>query len=67
MVGDDAREEVELGNRECPRIEKVGVVGEGMSADEVEEVERWSLDSVGTDSHVSIAVSAISFRRASAR
>lgn len=67
MVGDEAREEVELGNRECPREEKVGVVGEGTSADEVEEVERWSPDPIGAESEGSIVVSALSFLRASTR
>ena len=38
IVGDDAIEEVELGSLECPRREKVGVVGEGRS-DIVEERE----------------------------
>lgn len=44
IVGDDASEEVELGSLECPRREKVGVVGEDRS-DVVEEREgccTWS-------------------------
>ena len=40
MVGEDVSEEVELGNRECPRRENVGVVGEGKS-DSVDEREGW--------------------------
>lgn len=36
-MGEEAREELELGKREWPRKENVGVVGEGMSADEVED------------------------------
>lgn len=36
-MGDDASEELELGKREWPRKEKVGVVGDGMSADDVED------------------------------
>lgn len=36
-MGDDASEELELGNREWPRRENVGVVGEGISAEEVED------------------------------
>lgn len=31
MTGDDASEDVELGNRAWPRSEKVGVLGEGKS------------------------------------
>jgi hypothetical protein len=37
MMGDDAIEELELGSREWPRAENVGVVGEGMSADDVDD------------------------------
>lgn len=37
MMGDDASEELELGSREWPRTEKVGVVGEGISADMVDD------------------------------
>ena len=39
IAGEDAREEVELGSLEWPRIEKVGVMGE-VESDRVEERER---------------------------
>lgn len=36
MTGDVARDEVELANRECPRTEKVGVLGD-VASERVEE------------------------------
>ncbi len=55
MVGEDASDDVELGNRECPRIEKVGLVGgDKTSADDVDDVERWSPSPIGADSGESI-------------
>ena len=64
-MGDDAREEVELGKRECPRRENVGVVGEGPSAEDVDDVERCRPCPIGADSGESIAISSVSFLRAS--
>lgn len=40
MVGDDASEELELGNLEWPRNENVGVVGDGISEDVEDDVVR---------------------------
>lgn len=58
IVGEDASDEAELGNRECTRTETVGVVGaEESSSDGVDEVERYSPCSVGADSEVSILFS----------
>lgn len=64
-MGDEARDEVELGNRECPRRENVGVVGEGPSVDDVDDVERCRPCPVSADSGESIVVSSFSFFRAS--
>ena len=35
MTGDEASEDVELGNRVWPRREKVGVTGDGRSVEDV--------------------------------
>ena len=41
IIGEDASDEVELGNRECTRTKTVGVMGaEESSSDGVDEVER---------------------------
>lgn len=41
IVGEEASDEAELGNRECNRSETVGVVGvEERSSDGIDEVER---------------------------
>lgn len=37
-TGDEARDDVELGNRVWPRREKVGVTGDGRSVEDVAEV-----------------------------
>lgn len=39
-MGDDASEELELEKREWPREENVGVVGDGISAEDVDDVVR---------------------------
>ena len=42
ITGEEARDEVELGNLKCPCKEKVGVTGEGRS-EELDERERFKL------------------------
>lgn len=63
MMGEEASDEAELGNREWPRNENVGVVGDGTSADDVDDVERCRPQPIGTVSDESISV--CSFLRAS--
>lgn len=58
IVGEDASDEAELGNREWARTETVGVVcAEESSSDGVDEVERYSPCPVGAGSDVSILFS----------
>lgn len=62
-MGEEASDEAELGNREWPRNENVGVVGDGTSVDDVDDVERCRPQPIGTVSDESISV--CSFLRAS--
>lgn len=59
MVGEEANEELELGNRECERIEKVGVIGEGASEDDEdrEGVREWPIATDSGDSEMMLALS----------
>lgn len=64
MIGDDASDEVELGNRACPRSENVGVVGDGISADDIDEVDScspWVVGPASRDSMFSNPISPLFF------
>ena len=58
-MGEEANEELELGNRECDRIENVGVIGEGTSEEDEdrEGVREWPIAADSGDSKMTLALS----------